>query len=72
MAQLSNHANVVRLLEVLELTQSSQSTLFAVMELVPGGELFDHIIMGCGTPEETSARYFLQLLRGLSYCHDQG
>ncbi|CAM9591636.1 unnamed protein product, partial [Heterosigma akashiwo] len=46
MAQLKSHPNVIKLHEVLEMIQDSKSTLFLVLELVSGGELFDRIKAG--------------------------
>ncbi len=69
-AKLGTHSNVIRLYEVLELVQDSKSTLFLVLELVTGGELFDRI--GCGTSEDVARRYFRQLLSGVGCCHARG
>jgi len=57
MRKISNHRNVIKLEEVLELIEESKATIFLVMELANGGELFDRIKLDCGTREET-ARYF--------------
>mmetsp|Transcript_14675 Transcript_14675/g.20949 ORF Transcript_14675/g.20949 Transcript_14675/m.20949 type:complete len:1009 (-) Transcript_14675:87-3113(-) len=43
MMRIGRHRNVVHLYEVLELIQESKSTMFLVLELVTGGELFDLI-----------------------------
>jgi serine/threonine protein kinase len=72
MKKLGNHPNVIKLHEVLELIQDSKSTLFLVLELVTGGELFDRIKIGCGTSEEIARRYFRQLLSGVGCCHARG
>lgn len=72
MRKISNHRNVIRLEAVLELIQDSKSTLFLVMELANGGELFDRIKIDCGTREETAKIYLKQLLQGVKHCHDQG
>jgi serine/threonine protein kinase len=72
MRKISNHRNVIRLEGVLELIQESKSTLFLVMELANGGELFDRIKVDCGTREETAKIFFKQLLEGVKHCHDQG
>lgn len=45
------HGQVVGLQEVLEYVQDSKSTLFLVLDLVTGGELFDRIGPGRGTSE---------------------
>ena len=57
---------------VLELTQESKCTIFLLMELANGGELFDRIKIDCGTREETATLFFQQLLSGVKHCHDQG
>ena len=72
MSHLGAHQNVVGLYEVLEYVQDSKSTLFLVLELVTGGELFDRIQIGRGTSETTAQRYFRQLIDGVGYCHAKG
>jgi len=72
MAHLGRHENVVSLLEVLEFVQDSKATLFLVLELVTGGELFDRIKIGRGTPEATAQRYFRELVGGVGFCHAKG
>ncbi|RYH29317.1 hypothetical protein EON65_08900 [archaeon] len=72
MRKISAHPNVIRLEAVLELTQDSKCTLFLVMELANGGELFDRIKTDCGTCEDTARYFFWQLLQGVQHCHSQG
>ena len=73
MGQLCNsHQNVLRLEEVLELVQDSKSTIFLVLELASGGELFDRIRVDEGCNEAVARNYFLQLLSGVEYCHARG
>lgn len=72
MRKIVHHRNVIRLNGVLELTQESKCTIFLVMELANGGELFDRIKIDCGTREETAKFFFQQLLEGVKHCHDQG
>jgi len=72
MKKVSNHENVIRLEQVLEFTQDSKSTIFLVMELANGGELFDRIKVDYGTTEETARLYFRQLLKGVRHCHEMG
>jgi len=72
MRKLSHHRNVIRLNGVLELNQESKCTIFLVMELANGGELFDRIKIDCGTREETAKYFFQQLLQGVKHCHDEG
>eukprot|EP00434_Breviolum_minutum_P012757 symbB.v1.2.011244.t3/scaffold751.1/size165343/15 len=61
------HPRIVSLFDVVE----GHHQLHLVMELVEGGELFDHIVqMGAFT--EPVARYvFIQIAEGLKYIHSQ-
>jgi serine/threonine protein kinase len=72
MRKIANHLNVIQFVEVLELTQDSKSTIFVVMELANGGELFDRIKIDYGTREDTAKRFFKQLVDGVLHCHNQG
>jgi serine/threonine protein kinase len=72
MRKISNHVNVIRLEDVLELTQETKCTIFLVMELANGGELFDRIKIDCGTREDTAVLFFKQLLDGVRHCHEGG
>ncbi len=65
----SGHPNVLQLFEVLEYVQASKSTIFLVLELASGGELFDRIKSDCGVTEDEARVYFKQLLAGVHYCH---
>ncbi|KAG6614366.1 CAMK/CAMKL protein kinase [Phytophthora cinnamomi] len=68
----SGHENVLQLYDVLELVQPSKSTIFLVLELAYGGELFDRIRGDAGVEEHTARTYFTQLLAGVRYCHQLG
>lgn len=72
MRKISSHKNVIRLEGVLELAQESKYTVFLVMELANGGELFDRIKIDQGTKQETAVVYFKQLLEGVHHCHQKG
>ena len=72
MRKISHHRNVIKIQGVLEFFQESKCTIFLVMELANGGELFDRIKLDCGTREETARGFFQQLLDGVRHCHDQG
>lgn len=72
MRKISKHKNVILLESVLELIQESKCTIFLVMELANGGELFDRIKLDCGAREDTANAFFQQLLLGVKHCHDQG
>lgn len=80
MMRIGKHPNVVTLYEVLELVQDTKSTMFLVLELVRGGELFD-LISNSGAhsgrsesdnTEDMMKEYFRQLVSGISYCHRNG
>ena len=58
--KIGSHSNVLELYEVLEFVQDSKSTLFLVLELVNGGELFDRIKHD-GYCEGVMKDYFLQV-----------
>eukprot|EP00930_Biecheleria_cincta_P037003 TRINITY_DN25374_c0_g1_i1.p1 TRINITY_DN25374_c0_g1~~TRINITY_DN25374_c0_g1_i1.p1 ORF type:complete len:637 (-),score=122.78 TRINITY_DN25374_c0_g1_i1:13-1923(-) len=61
------HPRVVSLYDVVE----TDDYLHLVMELVDGGELFDHIVSR-GSFNEPVARYvFLQIAEGLKYIHSK-
>jgi len=72
MAQLSAHPNVLKLDGVLEMLHDSKTTLFLVLELAKGGELFDRIALDEGADEASVRTYFAQLLAGVAHCHNQG
>lgn len=72
MQKLSAHKNVLALERVLEMTEDSKMTIFLVLELAKGGELFDRIAVDQGAEEETARTFFRQLLDGLRHCHEQG
>ncbi|KAI9916154.1 hypothetical protein PsorP6_017056 [Peronosclerospora sorghi] len=52
----SGHENVLQLYDVLELVQPSKSTIFLVLELAYGGELFDRIRGDAGVDEGSGGR----------------
>jgi 5'-AMP-activated protein kinase, catalytic alpha subunit len=54
------------------LVQDSKTTLFLVLELVTGGEMFERMKAGQGNSEATGRKYFKQLLSGIEYCHERG
>lgn len=84
MMQIGRHRNVVHLYEVLELIQDSKSTMFLILELVRGGELFDLISSSSGAkdkgngddgeedPEVRMLKFFSELAAGIAYCHENG
>ena len=64
--------NVLMLEEVLELVNDSKATIFLVLEIATGGELFDRIKVDEGTEEATARKYFKQFLNGVAFCHLRG
>ena len=81
MMSIGRHKNVLHLFEVLEYIQDSKSTMFLILELVKGGELFD-LISGSGKSrssrrdteeaEKMMRKFFFELVSGIYYCHKNG
>ncbi|XP_034094566.1 SNF related kinase b isoform X1 [Gymnodraco acuticeps] len=64
--RLVQHPNVVRLYDVID----TPSTLFLIMELAEGGDLYDYILRHEGGVAEGNAkRHFAQIVRAVAYCH---
>ncbi|XP_011190852.1 SNF-related serine/threonine-protein kinase [Zeugodacus cucurbitae] len=64
--KLVQHPNVVRLYEVID----TPTKLYLVLELGDGGDLYDYIMKHEGGLSEDFARkYFKQILRAITYCH---
>uniref|UniRef100_A0A1B0AM47 SNF-related serine/threonine-protein kinase n=1 Tax=Glossina palpalis gambiensis TaxID=67801 RepID=A0A1B0AM47_9MUSC len=64
--KLVQHPNVVRLYEVID----TKNKLYLVLELGDGGDLYDYIMKHDGGLTENLARkYFRQILRAITYCH---
>ena len=81
MMLIGRHRNVVHLYEVLEHIQDSKSTMFLILELVRGGELFDLISSSASkevsdkhgdNPEAMMRKFFRELASGVHYCHANG
>lgn len=85
MMLIGRHRNVVHLFEVLEHIQDTKSTMFLILELVKGGELFDlissnaarvvhseKIPQGFDENETIMRKFFRELASGVSYCHSNG
>jgi len=85
MMLIGRHKNVVHLFEVLEHIQDTKSTMFLILELVQGGELFDLISSntarvvrtekipdGFDENETIMRKFFKELASGVSYCHSNG
>eukprot|EP00095_Tigriopus_kingsejongensis_P004505 maker-scaffold427_size174323-snap-gene-0.38 protein:Tk04505 transcript:maker-scaffold427_size174323-snap-gene-0.38-mRNA-1 annotation:"hypothetical protein DAPPUDRAFT_327956" len=63
-----DHPNVVKLLEAYE----SKSSVYLVMELVTGGELFDRIVEKGSYTEKDAADLIRQVLDAVAYMHREG
>lgn len=81
MMLIGRHKNVLHLFEVLEFIQESKSTMFLILEIVKGGELFDLISNSAGKKaskaemdesENMMRNFFSQLASGIQYCHKSG
>lgn len=62
------HPNIVSIHAVLVTT----SKMYLVMEFVRGGELYDEIVSRRRIDEDTSRKYFQQLIDAMCYCHRRG
>jgi len=63
--KLLDHPNIVRLYETFE----DARTVYLVLELCTGGELFDRIVEAGNFTEEVAARCVQQMLRAVNYMH---
>eukprot|EP00804_Cyclotella_cryptica_P031319 CCRYP_011125-RA/>CCRYP_011125-RA protein AED:0.00 eAED:0.00 QI:34/1/1/1/1/0.5/2/350/1060 len=82
MMRIGRHPNVVHLYEVLELVQDSKSTMFLILELVRGGELFDLISSNSTSKKKSAAtanehevtmrKFFSELSSGIYFIHQCG
>jgi serine/threonine-protein kinase SRK2 len=62
------HPHVVQLREVF----AAPPFLAIVMEYVPGGDMFSHVVRARGLPEPEARWFFQQLVLGMDYCHRKG
>jgi len=62
------HPNIVHMHTYFK----DKRNIFVVLEMVPGGDLFDFLIGqgGHGVSEDVARRWFAHLLEGVSYCHN--
>jgi calcium/calmodulin-dependent protein kinase I len=63
-----NHQNIISLKEVYD----EKETIYLVMELVQGGELFDQIVSRGTYSESDAANIVRQILDAVAYMHDNG
>ena len=67
-AQL-RHKNVVSLLEVIYV---DDNTVYLIMELAGGGELFSKVADEERLRPDLARKYFAQILAGAAHCHNHG
>lgn len=63
-----HHDHVVRLYEVI----ATESSIWLVSELCPGGELYDYLVEKGHLPEHEAKRVFGQLALAVGYVHKLG
>ena len=67
-----DHPNIIKLYEVYETDKS----IYLIMELCTGGELFDRIVEntenGIQFTEKQAAHLFKQMMSAINYCHKNG
>mmetsp|Transcript_9759 Transcript_9759/g.26015 ORF Transcript_9759/g.26015 Transcript_9759/m.26015 type:complete len:618 (+) Transcript_9759:661-2514(+) len=66
--QYLRHPCIVSVHQVL----MTGNNMYVVMELVTGGELYYEIVKHRRIPEDTSRRYFQDLVDAMAYCHRKG
>ena len=66
--QQLDHPNVLKLYEYFE----DDKYVYLITELCKGGELFDRIQQAEFFAEEQAAKIFLQILKPINYCHQNG
>jgi|Transcript_40522 serine/threonine protein kinase len=66
--RLGYHPNIVTFQEVYRAGEE----LLIVMELCPGGDLYDYVQSKRRLPEDEARSLFIQILKGLYWCHKQG
>ena len=77
--KLIEHPNVMRLYDVWENRGELYSPRpcfsdcrYLVLEYLEGGELFDYLVRKGKLQEAEAAKYFRQIISGISYCHQFG
>jgi serine/threonine protein kinase len=66
--KLVNHPNIIRMKGLYE----SKKYMYIVMEMLKGGELFEHIVGRPRFSEEQTAKLIKRLLESVAYLHDMG
>jgi len=65
--QRINHQNIVKLIDICD----TKETLFIVMELMEGGELYEEIVKRKSFTEKDASFIMFQLLSALEYLHER-
>ena len=65
---LLDHTNIAHLFESFE----DYNSVYLIMELCMGGELFDRLSKNGSFPEHVAAHLIKQMLSAISYCHSKG
>ncbi|KAG1051209.1 hypothetical protein G6F43_006565 [Rhizopus delemar] len=65
--KLIKHPNIISLIDVIDLSDSSN--LYLIMEYVQGGELFEYLVSQGKLSEREARKYFQQIITTLDYCH---
>lgn len=63
--RLQNHPAIIHMYDVI----SQAGEVYVVQELAQGGSLLDYVRGRKRIPEETALRFFLQIVAGLQFCH---
>lgn len=77
--KLIEHPTVMKLYDVwenrgelLNFHKSLADCRYLVLEYIEGGELFDYLVKKGKLEEAEAAKYFRQIIAGVSYCHQFG
>lgn len=62
----SRHSNIIQLYEVVD----TQSTIYLMMEMSDGGEMFDFIVANRKLDEPMACNFFHQIINGLEVLHN--
>jgi len=66
--QMVDHPNIVKLIDICD----TKDTLFIIMELMEGGELYDEIVKRKHFTEKDAGFIMYQLFLALEYLHKKG
>lgn len=66
--KLIRHPNIIQLYEIIE----TGKQLYLIMEYASGGELFEYIVNYHRVKEPEAAKFFHQIINGVTYLHQLG